>query len=450
MKNFYDFKIWAVICSFLFVTSLFADTEDTKEENSSIKFQMTYNWQAHPAFNSPSLIPGNNSLTPGYDNMYTFSATAHMGLRLWKGAEIYFDPEAVSGVPFSKNLIGLGTFTNGEITRAGGENIQLYRQRLFLRQTFNLEGEKEYMPSDFNQLAGNVSKNRIVITAGNFSTLDIFDRNKYAGDPRTQFMNWGNWTYGAYDYAADARGYGWGVAAELYYNDWAFRLSRMTGPVEPNLLPIDWDILKHYGDQFEIEHKHFINTHEGKIRLISWRDRAVLASFSDATSYLLSHPGTDPQTIFNVRGGDKTKYGFGINMEQELASDVGYFLRVMKADGKTETYAFTEVDESFSTGLLLNGEYWKRFNDSFGVALSQNMLSKERRTYLESGGISYFIGDGGNNFCYKPEIYSELFYSINLIKKTWLTLDYQHIANPAYNANRGPIEVYAFRLHTEF
>ncbi|MCX6077195.1 MAG: carbohydrate porin [Campylobacterales bacterium] len=428
---------------------LFAEDEPFAQENTSAKYQITYNWQEHPSFASPALAPLNNSLNPSSDHMYTFSATAHWGLRLWDNGEIYFNPEVVSGVPFSNALIGMGSYTNGEITRAAGTNLQLYRQRLFLRQTFNLGGETDYIPSGFNQIASTVDKNRLVVTAGNFSTLDVFDHNKYANDPRTQFMNWGNWTYAAYDYAADARGYGWGATAELYYDDWVFRAGRMTGPIEPNLLEVDWQILKHYGDQFEIEHKHTINDLEGKIRLLYWINRAVLASFSDATAYLLANPGTNPQTIFNVRNGVKTKFGIGVNVEQELTDNTGFFLRAMKADGKTETYAFTEVDSSVSMGLLTKGISWNRPNDTVGIALSENRLSNERREYLEAGGISYFIGDGPN-FKYKPEESSEIFYSINLMKKIWLTLDYQSILNPAYNSNRGPMNVYAFRIHTEF
>lgn len=452
IPNTFEMKkiITPLLISYLGISSsLLAEDESFVQEDTSAKYQITYNWQKHPSFTSPKLAPINNSLISSNDHMYTFSATAHLGLRLWDNGEAYFDPEAVSGVPFSNNLIGMGSYTNGEITRAAGTNLQFYRQRLFLRQTFNLGGGTEYIPSDFNQIAKTVDKNRLVLTAGNFSTLDIFDRNKYAGDPRTQFMNWGNWTYAAFDYAADARGYGWGLATELYYNDWVFRLSRMTGPQKPNLLPVDWQIFKHYGDQFEIEHKHTVNEHEGKIRFLYWIDRAVLASFSDATAYLLDHPGTNPQTIFNVRNGVKTKSGIGINIEQELTDNTGFFLRAMKADGKTETYAFTEVDSSVSMGLLTKGVSWNRPNDTIGIALSENRLSNERREYLEAGGISYFIGDG-SNFKYKPETYSEIFYSINLIKKIWLTTDYQHILNPAYNSKRGPINVYAFRLHAEF
>ena len=434
------------LLSMLATATCFAEVPEYEETSS--KYQTTFNWQRHPAFNGGSPTNPVNTLSSKSESMYTFSTTAHWGMRVWKDGEVYFNPELVAGVPFSNNLVGLGTFTNGEITRAAGTDLKLYRQRLFLRQTWNMGGGTEKVPADFNQLAGAVDKNRVVLTAGNFSALDVFDDNTYAKDPRTQFMNWGNWTYSSFDYAADSRGYGWGFAVEWYLDDWVFRAGRMTGPKEPNGLPIDYQIAKHYGDQIEIERSHTISNHPGKARILLWRDRANLASFSDALNYLNTNNPADKQAILQVRNGDKTKYGLGVNIEQEINSNVGAFMRVMRTDGRTETYAFTEVDHSFSGGFLIKGGTWSRPEDSIGFSWLQNQLSNDRRRYLEGGGISFFIGDG--SLSYKPENIMECFYSLSLYKKTWLTADYQRISNPAYNASRGPINVYAFRLHAEF
>ncbi len=415
-------------------------------EDTSAKYQTTYNWQKHSSFTSP--YASLNSLGSTADKMYTFSTTAHWGTRLWQGGELYFNPEIASGVPFSNNLVGLGGFTNGEITRAAGSTPKPYIQRLFLRQTWNNGGGTEKINADFNQMAGTVDKNRFVLTAGNFSTLDVFDDNTYAKDPRTQFMNWGNWTYSAFDYSADARGFGWGFAGEWYQDDWVFRFGRMTGPKDPNGLPLDFALGKHSGDQAEIEHGHDINGQPGKVRVLAFRNRAVLASFNDATAYLNANPGTDPQTIFNVRGDVKTKYGLGVNLEQAINTDIGFFLRAMKTDGRTETVAFTEVDDSFSSGFLFKGNLWGRANDTIGLSVMQNQLSNDRRRYLQAGGISFFIGDGALN--YKPETIFEGFYSLGVSKTIWLTGDYQRIQNPAYNASRGPVNVFAVRFHVEF
>ena len=436
-------RLLITLAGICYGASAWAQADET--ENVSARYQVTYNTQMHPAFRSD--VSGLNSMSAAADRMFTFSATAHWGARVWEGGEIYFNPELAAGVPFSGNLVGLGGFTNGEITRAAGTQPKPYLQRLFLRQTWNQGGGQEKVDGDFNQMAGFVDKNRFVLTAGNFSTLDVFDDNAYAKDPRTQFMNWGNWTYAAYDYAADARGFGVGLAGELYRGDWVFRFARMTGPKEPNGLQIDFALAKHYGDQIEIEHAHTWGDQPGKVRVLAWRNRAVLASYSEATAYLQTHPEVK-QSFFDVRKGEKIKYGLGVNLEQALTSQVGYFLRAMKADGQTETYAFTEVDDSISTGVRLAGTLWGRANDVVGVAWLRNGLSKERRQFLEAGGISYFIGDG--RLSYQPEQILETFYSWQVKPGAWLTADWQRIQNPGYNALRGPVNVFALRAHAEF
>lgn len=434
-----------VVALMILAASVCVQASEDYEETTA-KYQSTYNWQRHPSIASP--YASINSLSASAERMYTFSLTAHWGTRLWSGGELYFNPEITSGVPFTGNLVGLGGFTNGEITRAAGTTPKVYRQRLFIRQTWNEGGGTEKVESDFNQMAGTVDKNRTVLTVGNFSTLDVFDDNAYAKDPRTQFMNWANWTHSAWDYAADARGFGWGVALEFYQDDWVYRLGRMTGPKEPNGLPVDFNLLKHYGDQIEVERSHMIGDQPGKVRVLLYRNRAVLASFNDATAYLLANNPVNKQTIFNVRNGEKVKYGIGLNIEQAINSDIGLFLRAMKSDGKTETYAFTEVDSSLSTGVLLKGSQWGRAEDTIGLAFVGNYASPERRRFLAAGGISFFIGDG--QLQYKPEMIVETFYNLSLRKGFWLTGDYQRIQNPAYNSSRGPVNVYALRLHAEF
>lgn len=439
-----------------------AEDAPAEREEVQVKFQATYIQQRHAAFPSRPPAPWNAanysgdfplySLGAGHDKTYTGSFTAYLGLRPWTGGELYFNPEATVGVPFTGNLVGLGGFYNGEITRAAGTSPKLYRQRLFLRQTWNQGGGSEKIDSDLNWMAGTVDKNRFVLTVGNFSLLDIFDKNDYANDPRRQFMNWGGMASTAYDYAADARGFGWGVVGEWYRGNWALRLGRMTGPVQPNDLPVDLKLLQHYGDQLEIEHNHDWNGQPGAVRLLLWRNRARLAAYSDAIAYG-NAVGWKPtengmEYILNVRSGEKIKYGVGINTDQALSSDLGVFFRAMWADGKTETYAFGEVDRSWSMGAALKGTAWGRAKDTVGAAYLVNFLSPQRREYLAKGGISYFIGDGWLN--YKPEQVIELYYSLALNDKAWISANYQRYAHPAYNADRGPVNILGVRLHTEF
>ena len=412
-------------------------------ETAGAHYQLTYIWQYKPGFNAA--YSGDNSLVPEVEISNTFTATAYFGFRPWAGGEIYFNPEMNEARVFS-NVTGLGGFPNGEVTRASGPTPQYYRQRLFLRQTWNQGGSDLKLASDLNQLAGVVDKNRFVVTAGNFSALDVFDNNSYAKDTRRQFMNWGHMTYAAYDYAADARGFGWGAAAEWYQDDWVLRFGRMTGPVNPNELPVDFDILNHYGDQIEVEHAHELHGRPGKVRVLVWRNRAVLARYRDAINYGLAN--NQAPDIFKVRFGEQFKYGLGISLEQAITPDLGVFSRAMQADGATETHAFTEADQSIAAGVSLQGSAWGRANDTLGVSLMQNGLSKDRREYLEAGGISFFIGDG--RLRYRPEQIFEMYYSLSVARKTFITFDYQRIHNPAYNADRGPVDIGGVRLHTEF
>lgn len=417
--------------------------EATGLASVDLRLQSTYIWQYKPGFNAP--YSGPNSLAAGREYSTTFSVTAYLGLRPWAGGEIYFNPEGTQGHAFSQ-LTGLGGFTNGEVTRASSDTLQFYRQRLFLRQTWNQGGGRETVEADLNQLAGSRDRDRTALTVGNFSTLDVFDNNRYAKDTRRQFMNWSGMSHAAYDYAADARGFGWGAALEWYRDNWAVRVGRMTGPVTPNDLPVDFDLLNHYGDQLEVERGHEWNGMPGAARVLFWRNRAVLARYEDALAW--GRANNRAPDILQVRTQEQFKTGLGLNLEQAISASAGVFLRAMKADGATETYAFTEVDDSLAGGLSVKGAAWGRGQDTLGLMLARNGLSAERRAYLEAGGISFFIGDGALR--YAPETIFEIYYSLGMARQTALTLDYQRIQTPAYNAERGPVDFFGLRLHTEF
>ncbi len=421
---------------------LLSYADEVQEEAWNAHVQTTYIWQSKPSFSAP--YSGEFSLRPEREKAYSFSATAALGFRPWGSGELYFDPEVVQGVPLSK-LRGLGGMTNGEQQKTSGPNPTLYRARLFLRQTWSLEGEKEAVESDFNQMAGMVSKRRIVLTAGNLSVTDIFDNSAYAHDARTQFMNWALLAHGAYDFAADARGYSWGAAIEYFYDDWAMRAGRFMQPAESNGLPLDKQIFTHYGDQLEIEHGHTWEGQPGKVRVLAFSNRANMGGFRDALVDAANNGGAPD--VARVRK-ERTKIGFGISAEQGLTSEIGVFARASWNDGASETYAFTEIERSFSIGTAVKGGAWNRADDTFGIAWVRNGLSQAHRDYLAAGGVGAFIGDGKLN--YRPESIVEAYYSFKLAKAVTLSLDAQHIVNPAYNADRGPVNVGSVRLHAQY
>jgi high affinity Mn2+ porin len=412
-------------------------------ETAGAKFQATYVWQGQPAFAAP--YSGPNSLDPARGHSYSFSGTAFLGLRPWHGGELYVNPEVVQGIPLSR-LLGLGGLTNGENQKSSGPNPVPYLARVFLRQTWDLGGTTDAVESAPNQLAGSVASRRVVLTAGKLSVIDVFDRNDVAADPRTRFLNWALLTYGAYDYAADARGYTWGAALEWIHDDWALRGGRFLVPVQPNGLALDWAAARHFGDQLELEHDHMLAGQPGKLRLLVFRNRARMSRYTDALA-LATSTGATPD-INAVRSGEQTKRGIGLALEQRAGADVSVFARLGRADGRTETYSFAEIDTSVSAGAVIRGTGWRRGDDTVGIAFARNGLSSAHRQYLAAGGLGAFIGDGA--LAYRSEQIVEAYYSLAAMKNAFVTLDWQHIVHPAYNADRGPVNVGSVRLHVEF
>jgi hypothetical protein len=410
-------------------------------ETYDAHYQATYVWQNHAPFRA--LYSGRNSLRPERERSYTFTATGYFGLRPWSGGEIYFNPEAIESIAMS-NLTGLGGFSNGENQKGSGRTLTVYAARAFLRQTWGYGGDRERVESSANQLSHDAEARRLVLTAGKFSLLDVIDANPYSHDPRVQFLNWALMTHGAYDFAADARGYTWGAALEYYHDDWALRAARALEPHQSNGLQLDYRISGHHGDQVELEHAHTLAGQAGKVRLLAFRNYARMGGFRDALDFAAANGGTPD--VGNVRK-DQVKYGYGINLQQQLNQDAGAMLRASWNDGALETYAFTEIERSVSGGINIKGSGWRRADDLLFLGLVQNGLSSEHRDYLAAGGLGMFIGDGRIN--YKPEQIAEAMYVAKAAKLVWVGLDFQRIKNPAYNADRGPVSVAGLRLHFE-
>jgi hypothetical protein len=258
-------------------------------------------------------------------------------------------------------------------------------------------------------------------------------------------MNWSFLTHGAYDFAADARGYSMGAALEYFRDDWAVRVGRFMQPRESNGVALDRALASHYGDQLEFEKAYALVGQAGKARLLLFRNRAVMGSFDAA---LANAQGGVPEmaAVRQLR----TKQGWGINLEQSLTRDAGLFARLARSDGASEAYAFAEIDRSLSLGVNVKGAAWSRAQDTLAVAYARNGLSASHQAFLAAGGNGFFVGDGRLN--YRPEAIVEAYYSVGLklLERSALSFGWQFIRNPAYNADRGPVRVLSVRLHTEF
>jgi high affinity Mn2+ porin len=412
------------------------------EEQWSVHAQATYIAQMKPAFDAA--YSGLESLTSERARSYSFTSTLFLGARLWRGGEAYANLEGVQGLPIS-NLTGLGGLTNGELQKTTGTSLKWYRARLFARQVIGYDNGSEAIEADKNQLGGSYDRRRLVITAGNLAVMDIFDNNRYAHDPRTDFMNWSLTTSGAYDFAADSRGYSWGAAAEWFDDGWALRAGRFAQPKESNGLPLDFRLFRHYGDQAELEKSIDWGGRAGKVRLLAFRNVAIMGRFRDAIDFARGSGGVP--SVAAVRRLT-SKYGLALNAEQEVTDELGAFLRASWNNGQAETFAFAEIDRSLALGPVLKGKRWNREGDELGVAFVANGLSSAHRDYLAAGGVGFFIGDGRIN--YREELIGEAYYSIEVAKNSTITLDAQRIRNPAYNADRGPASFYGVRVHLEF
>ena len=414
---------------------------DLPESTLDVHGQATYIRQYKPSF--PAAYSGPHSLDPERAWSYTLTGTLFFGARLGDLTELYFNPEFVQGLVFSE-LVGTGGFTNGEIQRTTGQQLRGYRARLFARHTWNLGGEIEEKESDLNQVRTRYAAERFVLTAGNLSVLDAFDVLEYSHDPRTQFMNWSSLTYGAWDFPADARGYTWGVAAEYITPRFQVRAGRFLVPVDSNGLRLEHNIVRRYGDVAEFELPYKLASKPAVARVLVFRNRVSAGEYDDAIALGRATAATPDVAL--VRQAEFKK-GFGVSTQVEISQDVGAYVRAGWSDGKTETFMFTEIDRSLAAGALIKGGGWGRPEDTVGVAAYINALSRPHRDYLAAGGLGFFLGDGRLN--YATERILEVFYSLAVVKKTYLSLGYQRIANPGYNRDRGPTDFFSFRFHAE-
>ncbi|MFO1249402.1 MAG: carbohydrate porin [Alphaproteobacteria bacterium] len=412
------------------------------EERWALHGQATGIEQYHPAFRSP--YRGANSLDPGSRGNETLNATVYAGARPWDGGEAWADLEMDQGFGLSDTL-GVAAFPNGQGSKVGKAVPYLRLHRLFFRQSFDLGGEAQALDGEANQLAGSRTTDNVIVTLGKFSPGDVFDTNDYAHDPMHDFLNWAVIDAGPWDYAADAWGYSYGGAVEWNFSDWTlrgglFNLSRM---------PNGTELTRGFGQyqlDGEVERRITLLGHDGKIKLLAFASRGRIGDYSDAVN--LSRLTGRPADISLVRKG-AWKSGVSLNIQQGLSEDLGFFLRATRNDGSKEGEEFTDMTDSILGGLSLNGESWDRKDDTIGLAVESGGMSDAGKRFLALGGLGILIGDGRLDH-YARENVIETYYAAKLWDGVTGTLDYQFIANPAYNADRGPVSVFGARLHGEF
>lgn len=439
---------WLLAALLVPVAAAAAGSEDMSA--TGIHAQATWIRQYKPSFDVA--YSGPNSLRAEREWSMSFTATADLGLRLWPGAQLHVNPEAARGLPLS-HLAGAGGISNGELQRGGTGTLRSYPARLFLQQRIDLGGDTERIDPGFNELGGAATTRRWTFTAGLLSLLDVFDPNPYAKDPRTQFTNWAFLTHGAWDYAADARGYTFAAIAEYRAPGWAVRFGRAAQPRESNGPRLEHDLARQHGDQLEAEADLPLRLPAGPLRAraLLFRNRIDGGRFDDA----LAQAQSAAPAVSAVRRLQH-KNGWGLTLEAPLGPDQGLFVRASRNDGRAETYAFTEIDRQLAIGGQFGGAAWGRGEDRWGLAYAVNGLSPSHREYLAQGGLGAFLGDGALR--YGSERVAEGYYRWALPDlgiggarlQNAFSAGLQHIANPGYNRDRGPARVATVRWHSEF
>jgi high affinity Mn2+ porin len=416
-------------------------SQPTPDERFAIHGQITYVEQETDSFTAP--YRGPNSLSPD-SGRETVDATLFIGSRLWSGAEGWIVPEIDQGFGLDDTL-GVAGFPSGAAYKVGKNEPYLRLPRAFVRQTVNLGGTVETVDAAADQLGGTRSADRWVFTVGKFAVTDIFDTNQYAHDPRSDFFNWAAVDAGTFDYAADAWGFTVGGAAERYLGSWTLRagvfdLSNI--PNSPHLEPG----FHEFQIDAEIEKRYPLFGQIGRVLVTGFDSRARMGLLDQAIA-LAEATGTTPNPA-NVRQY-RSRLGVSLDLEQPVSADLGVFARVGKAAGNVEVYEFADIDRSIQVGAAIDGRCWQRAGDTIGVVAIDNGISAEREQYLNAGGLGILVGDGRLPHPGAEQII-ETYYSFAARSWAHLSLDYQWVKNPAYNTDRGPVSIFAVRLHAQF
>ncbi len=422
-----------------------------QEQTRNWHMQSTIIGQGYPSLSAK--YSGANSLPTAGQARETMSLDFFGGYRLWRGAEFHADLLTWQGFGLDGTL-GIDDFTNGEAYKIGVRYPHSAIARFFIRQTIGLGSEKEAVASDQLTLAGEQPVSRLTFTIGRYNAKDIFDNNTYAGDPRKQFMNWALVANAAWDYPADALGYTTGISTELERPKWALRYGFFQLVNQRNGFTAEDQFLMWPGDSTagdgrffhdwgmvaEGERRYSIGGHPGVVRPLSYLNQGEFGSYKAA----LSVPGAD----ISKTAANRHSYGLGLNAEQEITKNIGVFSRVGWNDGQNEAWLYTDIDHSGSLGASVKGDAWRRSGDAAGLAAVLSGISKVNQQYLMAGGTGILDGDGNLN--YGKEFALETYYDHAFPRQIHWSLDYQFVAHPAFNRDRGPVSVFSTRFHWEF
>jgi len=404
-------------------------------------------YQNVPNLHSPYQGPNSFSVDGGKGHDFTQTYGLYLGTQISTNLQGYMDMEYFQGSGISDG-VGLAGYVNGDVIRAGSSDLPKtpYVARMYLKYLLPLSSQTEKVERSMDQVPGEQPVARWELKAGKFSGSDDFDQNRYANNNRTQFLNFDFLFNTAWDYAADTRGYSYGLTTALVQPQWRLALGASMEPNRANGADFDVVDFRELGYNLELTVKP--NEAGTVLRLLAYLNEARMGSYDEALGLARATASTPDLHLVERQGG--LKYGFGLNFEQPLADkgETGIFGRLGWGDGRHENWSYVEADRHASAGLQVNGTHWGRDEDQVAVAYGVNALSDSHRNYLAAGGIGMLLGDGSLD--YGPEQVLEAYYRVQLGPYLQVSPDFQFIRNPGYNKDRGPAEVYGVRAHLSF
>jgi carbohydrate-selective porin OprB len=403
--------------------------------------------QYHPTFTSP--YEGPHSLSAEAQDATSRVLTLFTGLRLTSSTEFLCDVQETGGNGLGSAL-GVAGFPNLDVVRNPTLSKEPYIARLMWHQIIAPGKQKVENTRTPFSLFRELPERRLELRFGKFSMADFFDLNTYGTDTNFQFMNWAVDNNGAYDYAADTRGFTFAAMLEYHDRHWAARFAEALMRKVANGIHLDADLGRARAENIEFEvHGKTIGQQNGIIRFLAFVNHANMGSYREAVNNFLNNPGnlTAPDiTAHPLR--TTIKYGFGVNFEQQLNDWFGVFGRWGWNEGRHESYAYTEVDQTVEIGAGASGAAWHRKYDRAGAVFVSNGISRDHQEYLALGGLGFLLGDG--RLDYGRENIVETYYTLHLWRGIYPSFGLQHINNPGYNRDRGPVLVPSLRLHVEF
>lgn len=397
--------------------------------------------QHNPAFSAA--YSGPNSFKNIAETATSTVETVFAGIRLTRSLEFLYDEESSAGSGLS-GTTGLAGFPNLDAVRAGGVALSPapYAARGMLHWNIGLGGGRIANTPNYLELAHHLDRRRLELYFGKMSLADFFDRNAYANSDHSQFMNWTADNDGAWDYAANTRGYTYAAYAEFDDGPWTLRFAEALMTKLPNQEFLSLDLGVFRAENAEVDWA-YAPASNGKMRLLFFDDHARMGSFANALAAWRA--GRTPVPNVNAVAIPASEYGFAWNWQQAVGPDLGLFARAGWNNGAQESYSYTEVNNTVEAGAQVAGRLWRRRRDHAGFAFISNGISSAHQAYLAAGGLGFQLGDGG--LSYGRERIEELYYNLHVWRGISLAPDVQFFTNPGYNRARGPLQVYGLRFH---